>query len=328
MAHSGGGGSAGGGCHGGGFFGGADSDTGSGPVRGQHRYYQGANRYVYYYHGRSHIYYSDSILREEDYRREGVAYLVLGITYLACWLFFMAMVLSDSITTGKLKLDYNSQIYIDDKANLVEDERSLTEALEEFRDATGGCVAVVTKEYSYEEDLVQEALKEYNRLFNDESHWLVYYVGKDKARKDEWAWELICGDDCIKVLDYNRENRFTKRFHKNLLNADYNFDEALMDGLKYIEPKTGKHIYGIKTSEVILLLIVTLLGVWLLILGIMKTWGPISPRHAAKMKAKATAKPQGKLEYVSCPSCGGLKVRGTASKCPYCGSSYRKITSE
>ena len=323
MAHSGGGGSSSGGSHGGGFSGGSGGDIG--PVRGQSTYYKGANRYVYYYHGRSHIYYSDSPLREEDYRQNGVVYFVLGLIGAIFMLALNIGMIWGSSTSGKLSLDYNSQIYIDDRAYLIEDRDKLIEDLEGFRDKTGVSVAVVTDTYYHGDDLMQVALDEYYRLFEDESHWLIYYVGSDKARGDEWAWELICGDDCIKVLDYDQEDRFTEKFHTNLKYTDDSFDEALINSIEYLEPKTGWHLYGGDEEAYIAMAIMVLLGVWLAIGGARRAWGSIPPKHEAKMKAKATAKPQGELEYVKCPNCGGAKVKGTASKCPYCGSSYRKV---
>ena len=114
--------------------------------------------------------------------------------------------------SGKLEQNYNAEICIEDDARLLEDKQKLIEELEEFREETGISVAVETRRYCYYMPMREYALDEYYRHFEDESHWLIYYVGTEADRTDEWAWELVCGDDCSMVLDNDQENRFTQEF--------------------------------------------------------------------------------------------------------------------
>ena len=181
-------------------------------ARGQSTYRPGANRYVYYYRKKSHIYYSDSPLTEEDYRRDGVVFLVISFIFTAIWLWIAVGVTTEMSHSGKLEQNYNAEICIDDDARLIEDKQKLIEELEEFWEETGISVAVKTRRYCYYMPMREYALDEYYRHFEDESHWLIYYVGTEANRTDEWAWELVCGDDCIMVLDNDQENRFTQEF--------------------------------------------------------------------------------------------------------------------
>ena len=224
--------------------------------------------------------------------------------------------------SGKLEQNYNAQTCIADDARLLEDKQKLKEELEEFQKETGISVAVETRRYCHATSMREYAMDEYYRHFTDESHWLICYVGTEKDRTDEWAWELVCGDDCIQVLDYDQEDQFTQAFQNGLYNTKDSLDEVLMNSLHSLEPRLEWHIYGDGKSSVIFWLCMMIPSVYGMIYGALKLWGPIPPRHVAKMKAKATASPQGELEYKQCPNCGGYKVKGTTSKCPYCGSGY------
>lgn len=223
MARSSGGGSSGGGCHSGG---GGSSHHGS--YHGgshhhhhhfSHRRFTGANRYSYIdrYGNKQYVY-----CNHDPSIREPVPWL----TFFVC-LFFAANIFRSVHTRFFIpeKLpNSSSQIVIDDRQDLIQNEDSLRKTLTAFYEKTGVTPAVQTvsrNQWNKEHySLMDYAMDEYYTLFNDEKHWLIVYSMETdpsgKLRPNEWQFEGIIGDDTdISINDWMCE-KFTHQTHYNL----------------------------------------------------------------------------------------------------------------
>ena len=328
MPHSGGGGS-----HGGGSHGGSHSGGGSSRPRISNTYFNGSNRYVYYLNNRPHYYYAMRPYKA----KEGAAFLLaFGII----WLLFSVLIIAAMVTYdggGKLQLPYDSEIVIDDEAHMIDDDDRLVYYLKEFQEKSGVTVGVVTRKSAdaYIGDTCEvQSYNCYVKMWADERHWLIYYVGDRKDRSDDWEWNLMCGDECVRVLSYNEEDKFTKNFHRYLVDSNrYTFDNAVIKALSALEVDTGKQfIYregvtvngedagGARVSVFPAFLMFVLPGVIMIICGIVKLVRKPSQEQIAKENAYKTATATGGVQEDTCEYCGGVYVVGTVISCPHCGA--------
>lgn len=329
MPHSGGGGSHGGGHHSGSSHGG-----GSGGRRVSSSYFNGANRYVYYHRGRPYIYYSTS--PEANPRTNALGLLFFGVIWTAFTVLILAVMVKFS-GGGPLPLDYDTQIVIRDEIGVITDEAALRRKMEDFQDKTGITLAVMalTPETAERgEDCEIQSYNAYVKNWDDESHWLIYYVGSKKNRTDNWQWNLMCGDDCTRILDSRQEAVFTAEFHKNLL-RDMTFEEAVTGAVDKLEPSlTWKFVYrdnvsvngepsgGQKVDAFMLVFLGVFLVVGLAVLaGGIKTLVCPSEESIAKSKAVKTISATSQLQEAKCAYCDGLYYIGTVTSCPHCGAS-------
>ena len=195
MPHSSGGGSHGGGSHHSSSSHSSSHRSSSGGsssrIRTSRTYFPGARRFVYYRNGVPNYVYSDTDLSKGPSK---LRFLML-IFYVP---FVLAAFLLISTSFGipeKLKVDYNSQIVIQDDANVLGDTTKLGDALEDFFNTTGISPAVMTVYNSDWEDnyadLEKYAYELYVNRFYDEKHWLIVY-SQPKDPDDEfnnWYWE-------------------------------------------------------------------------------------------------------------------------------------------
>lgn len=169
MPHSGGGGRHSGGSHGGG---------GSSRPAMSHRPYRGCRSYVYYYRNRPYVYYADKLYNPKS---EAILNIIKCTVFMIA---FMTMIAGQlSICKGKLPLTYIHSIYIKDDVGLIEDKHALIQYLEEFKEKSGVTVSVVTEKPQLA--TIGESLNKYMELWDDESHWLIYYLGEEKDRSDD-----------------------------------------------------------------------------------------------------------------------------------------------
>lgn len=330
MPHSGGGGSCSGGSYSGGSSGGSSGPSYS---RGQSTPYPGSRRYVYYHNNEPHFYYSDRPLMPKDFKSQYWGLIIFGVAWFLIWTILCIGLFERS--SGPLDLsDIDKTIYIRDESDIIDDtdEDWLKEYLEEFRDETGVIVSVVTYPYhNIGQSMEVEAYNEYCRMFYDESHWLIYYVGYDYDRTDDWEWHLMCGDDCVTVLSSSQEDKFTREFHKNLL-RNMSFASAVVSAINELEPNTGtgfvyskgayvndEYVGGnpVSTLAVLGFYSIALIGLIGAVLGIHELRKPIKDVNVAKMRATVL---NGDVSYIKCDYCGGSIVVGTVTKCPYCGA--------
>lgn len=179
MPHSSGGGSHGGGSH---HSSSSHSSShrsssggGSSRIRTSRTYFPGARRFVYYRNGVPNYVYSDTDLSKGPSK---LRFLML-IFYVPFVLAAFLMIFTSFGVPEKLKVDYNSQIVIQDDANVLGDTTKLSDALEDFFNTTGISPAVMTVYNSDWEDnytnLEKYAYELYVNRFYDEKHWLIVY---------------------------------------------------------------------------------------------------------------------------------------------------------
>lgn len=336
MPHSGGGGSHGGGSsHSSHSSSGGSHSSGPSYTRGQSTPYPGARRYVYYHNHTPCYYYSDRPLTTLDFRSGYMGLIFIGavwfilVTFI-CFMFFDRTE-GGPIDTGGI----DKTIYINDYADVIndEDEDRLKSRLEDFRSETGVIFAVVTSPvHNIGYDMETEAYNEYVSMFYDEQHWLIYYVGSDYDRTDDWSWNLMCGDDCSSVLDYRQEDNFVDEFHANLI-RDMSFADAVIRAVDSLNPRlkpgykysegvyvNGEYAGGQHVSSLIVYgaYAFALIGLVMVISGIKGLCKPISDENKSKMKA--TVVKDDEPVYIECSYCGGKVVKGTLTQCPYCSA--------
>lgn len=332
MPHSGGGGS-----HSGGHRGGHHSSGRSSKPRISNSYYRGSNRYIYYRNRRPHYYYSTKPYnpKEESY----ITLLISAIWMLISLIVVFAMIkISDS---EPLPLNYDSEIIICDTIGIVEDENKLIDSFKDFQDKTGITLALLTlrpeeTDYKNAKSVENLALDTYLSLWNDESHWLIYYLGEERDRSDDWCWNLMCGDDCVKIVSRDEEDKFTRTMQSYLESTTkYSFDDSIIMSLDNIEISSGTHIVyrdGVSSGDrdvsgeivsggsLIFLMLFPAIGVFLLILGIKMLIKKPSEEDIAKKNAIKSIDPLSQMVECTCEKCGGVYIVGTVNQCPYCSS--------
>lgn len=194
MPHSSGGGSHGGGSHHSSSSHSSSHRSSSGGsssrIRTSRTYFPGARRFVYYRNGVPNYVYSDTDLSKGPSK---LRFLML-IFYVPFVLAAFLMIFTSFGVPEKLKVDYNSQIVIQDDANVLGDTTKLGDALEDFFNTTGISPAVMTVYNSDWEDnytdLEKYAYELYVNRFYDEKHWLIVY-SQPKDPDDgfnNWYW--------------------------------------------------------------------------------------------------------------------------------------------
>lgn len=333
MPHSGGGGSHSGGSHSGG---GSPGSSGPSHYRGQSTYYPGSHRYRYQHNGRYHYYYSDRPLRKGDLTMGAIVPMIFGASVLMFSLFFNMAI--ERTKGGPLEVEDDAYVVIFDESNLMsdEDEAVLLRELIDFRDETGVTVNVKTVPHdrSYG-DVEYESYHEYVDMFRDEKHWLIYFVGEDPDLNDEWEWNLMCGDECVRVLNTKQEEKFTRVF-QDKLELKTPLQYTIIEALNGLEPDLrGGHVWGnmtvngesVRGQHVSLFALIALRGALLVgfLLILCGIWMKVKPLTGEK-KSKTEAVLDDIDMTVSCGRCG-FKVQPGTAICPQCGAvlSVRKM---
>lgn len=347
MPHSGGGGSHGGGSHHSSSH--HHSSHSSHSSGGSSNYYRksntpfvGCKTFIYYADNKPHYYYATARTTVTDYKTVGGVILGIAFVTLVAWL--LCCISKITVSDGPLPLDYDSAIYIEDNVGLIENEASLVSYLEDFRDETGISVAIVTEtteDSTFGYSITNQAYNAYVQRWDDESHWLIYYVGDSYDRSDDWNWELMCGDNCVSILSESQEDRFTLEFHRRLVASERkSFDEAVTETLSLLTPDTssklvfkpdtefdGEYVSGqaLTADNYALLTIWLLLAVTGFIIGIIVFNTKPSERNVLESKAIQFDGANNPKED-ACEYCGGTYVIGTVGTCPFCGAPLKVHT--
>ena len=218
MAHSSGGGSHGGGCH-------SSSHSGSrghsGSHTRSHSRFPGSRRYRYYdRHGNEKYVYSNYDITQKQRIHWGL--ILFYIPFFA--VFFLA--LKDSYFKPEKIFNLTSQIMIEDNLHVIHNENQLRRDLERFYEETGVTPAVKTicDNERHGQSLMDYALDEYYRYFDDEMHWLIVYSapkeyegnrGED-IQYSNWSFEGIIGDDAGPSISDDLCDQFTEQVYDNL----------------------------------------------------------------------------------------------------------------
>lgn len=330
MAHSGGGGSSSGGSYGG--NGGSRSTHTI--MYGSSHYYRGAHKYTYWYNGKQNFYYADNVLTKKDVRFNFITLMSIGFPIVIILVLILILDMKFSMGGPLDTVGLDKSIIINDSSGLIsnEEEFDLYKRLSDFRDETGVMVSVVTSThrttlYSIE----REAYDLYYDMFNDESHWLIYYVGSSHDRSDDWEWHLMCGDDCLKVLNTLQENAFMYKFQHNL-ESDISFADSVISAINEVRPYTkpglmetdkfptiGNHKYDETIGNMTVPFIgFIIIGFVLIAIGIVGYNTPFTEHELARMNATYVP---GKIIRMKCEYCfGEFELPRDTKKCPGCGS--------
>lgn len=331
MAHS------GGGSHSGGSHSSHSSrsshSSGKTCTRGSRVRYKGSKRYRYKYGGRTDYYYSDRVLKRFDFRRYSLITTCFGLVWSIIAVIACAFMVEYD-DNGGLDLSYvDTSIIIEDNADVITDEGELLlrNYLSEFLSETTITVSVVT-DYPWDvnDSAEWESYHRYVQMFNDEKHWLIYYIGNDIDRTDDWEWNLMCGDDCVRVLNASQEDKFTKEFHKGLL-RDVTFEQAVINALNCLSPdlkpgliyRSDTYVDGVncKGQRVnwfyyVFSIWYTGLGLMFLILGLRSLLKPLTDEQISMLSA-VEDEPAPVKKY--CMYCGSevtvIEGNGRCSKC-------------
>ncbi|MGN0678026.1 MAG: hypothetical protein ACI4JS_00010 [Oscillospiraceae bacterium] len=317
MPHSGGGGS-----HSGGHHGGSHSSGGSGSSnRVSSTYFSGAHRYMYYYNGRPNFYYANHKVIPGT-KSAGITLIVFSVIWLLFTLPALIASLPQAFVSKPLSLNYDTAIVIDDDIGIVDNKTELTNAFLNFQKRTGVTLSVVTRrpenEYmgaTYE----NQAYNCYVSRWDDERHWLIYYVGSTTDRTDDWHWELMCGDDCTRILSTSIENSFSKELHRYFVaNERYSFSEAVITALNSIDVKPGS-INPDGFPLLIFMIIFPGCGILFLVAGIKMAAKPLTDEEKAK-KGAVEINLNAICQEVVCDYCNGVYIKHTCLECPHCGA--------
>lgn len=313
MPHSSGGGSHGGGSHGGSH---SSSHGGSGGSsrRVKNTYFPGASRYVYYKNSKPMYVYANYDITE---KRSKLRYLML-IFYIPFIAIIVSMIASSFHHPQKMRMDYDTDIVIEDRIGVIDDEDGLNDSLRAFQDATGITPAVITVYnedwYSNYSSLENYAFDLYVNAFTDEKHWLIVYSQPKEIDGDfvNWYWEGMQGDDTDPIITEEAAAKFNDMLQRKLLtvgksNVGDAIGECFVSASRSImEP------YMVWSS------LFMGLGVGAFIVFHMFFMVFYTPNNKKEYR-EATKCP----EYVqeeTCEYCDGVYVVGTCLSCPHCGA--------
>lgn len=305
--------------------------------RGQESYYPGSHKYHYRYNGEDKYYYSDTQLTKKDIKYNDKGLVFLGIMLTVMWLIVLlsqcGFYKGGPINTG----NYNA-VVIKDNVGLMDREEyaDLSKTLLEFYDRTGVAVSVLTrtKRVNSSGSITDEAYDMYCDMFKDECHWLIYYIAGDNDTASR-QWQLICGDNCSKVLSATQEKRFMYKFRINL-SEGMPLGDAITGAINSLRPdllpgfcyKLDTPIYGGLGDRAYLfssiLLFLIFLSVRCSFRSIMRLSMPLSELEKAKMNAvrvKCDTLP------MTCSNCGNTSdIPLDEDTCPCCGNKICKQT--
>ena len=286
MPHSSGGGHSHSGSH-------RSSRSSKSEMRYGNRYYRGANRFVYYLNGAPRYYFS-----EEPYTlaaaKKGKIRTIISNIFMIFWSVLFTVFGFNSLPQ-KVKLDYNTEIIINDSARLLSDteEADMEKAFRSFQEKTGVTPAFYTiniKELNTTGvTLHKYAYDLYVRTFADEKHWLV-----------------------------DLENEFTKQMQSNLQNDSKSLSASVIDTFDQIGNKAGK----ISGKKIPTLLLAFGGGGLFLVTAATKIISTVRQKPEDDPKINSMQCPTAEDEPVTakCQYCGGKFVAGVHTTCPHCGA--------
>ena len=280
--------------------------------------FEGARKYVYYKDNQPQYYYSDYETDTLKRRKR-----------LKVWIPVLVLVLLMIIVALKpraLSTDYDSDILINDRLGVIDDEGSLLSALEAFRDETGitPCIITTTNDRweKHYDDLASFAFDVYVNTFEDERHWLLMYSQPEDPDPefDDWYWEGVQGDDTVYILTEDSADEFGMTLQKYLTRQKYTVGEAFTKAFDETTPDIMSHA-AVDSSAVLGGIILMVILIWIAIrrTGIFKK----AMARPASIPAQAVPVKPRSIE-VTCEYCGGVYLTDKLN-CPHCGAGRAAI---
>ena len=331
MPHSSGGGSHGGGSHHSSSSHSSSHHSSSGGsssrIRTSRTYFPGARRFVYYTNGVPNYVYSDTDLSKGPSK---LRFLLL-IVYIPFVLSALLLIVSSFDMPKKLRVDYNSQIIIEDRANVLGDTAKLNDSLEDFYNTTGITPAVITVYNSDWQDnytnLEKYAYELYVNKFYDEKHWLIVYSQPEDPDDEfnNWYWDGMQGDDTDGIITSSVAYDFTEDLHRRLLVSGTSVNSAITDSFNALTPtvmdfKFQGDTFGMGLFIMIFICIHAFFMVFFRP-GAKKYKGAVEVAIGADDVPTAQAPAQSvTMKQASCEYCGGVYTVGSCNACPHCGA--------
>lgn len=329
MPHSSGGGSHGGGSHHSSSHSSSHRSSGGGSsrIRTSRTYFPGARKFVYYTDGVPNYVYSDTDLSKGPSK---LRFLLL-IFYIPFVLSAVMMIVSSFGIPSKLKVDYNSQIVIEDNAHVLGDTTKMTEALDDFFNTTGIAPAVMTVYNSDWQDnytnLEKYAYELYVNKFYDEKHWLIVYSQPEDPDDEfnNWYWEGMQGDDTDSIITSSVAYDFTDDLHKRLLIKGTSVNDAITDSFNALTPTVMKFRFEGETFGIglFMLLFVCIHAFFMVFFrpNANKYKGAVEVSMGANdIPFAQTPAHSVTMKQASCEYCGGVYTVGSCNVCPHCGA--------
>ena len=328
MPHSSGGGSHGGGGHSGGSHSSSSSWGGSSRGGAPNRrisktYFPHARTFVCYNHGRTNYIYSNFDAPEKPKETKKTikqisVCLAAGLVLILIWMIVCA------VPAAKITAKYNTNIVIEDTANVLDDDGSLYDTLSAFYEETGITPAVITVHNEdwnqYYMNLESYAYNLYVNHFPDEYHWLIVYSEPTTpdSKFNDWYWEGMQGDNTDRILTEDVVNNFNRKLQKYLTaDSQYNVSNAIKQAFNDTTPTIRQFkIISAKNSTPILLVIMSLIGLAMLWIQ----YAVITFQEKDKKYIEITKVPKEEIQEENCEYCGGLYIKGQHLTCPHCGA--------
>jgi len=214
---------------------------------------------------------------------------------------------------------YPNDVLIIDNADILDNEISLKNSLETFKDKTGIIPVILTinnedwiENYT---DLETYAYEAYVTRFDDEIHWLIVYSEPENPDPffNDWYWEGMQGDDTDNILTVSVTNKFNTALHKNFLReAKVSKSDAFINAFDTITP----HIMRISFNALpaVISFVIAFIFLFLIFMGL-----DINPKRD-KYFSQAVKCPNNFVDQEACEYCKGIYVIGIHTKCPHCGA--------
>lgn len=326
MPHSSGGGSHGGGSHhssGGSHHSSSGGSSGT-KIRTSRTYFPGARRFVYYKNGQANYVYSDTDLSKPPSKLR----YVLLIFYIP-FVFAAIMMISQSFhVPGKLSVDYDPTIVIEDNIGAVSDESGLREAMKDFYNETGIAPALITDSNSAWKgkysSLENYAYDLYVNRFYDEKHWLIVFTTAEGADGfDDWYWEGMQGDDTDNIITSSIANDFTDDVQTRLLRNEGDPGKAITEAFEALTPT----VMNARFDGEILVMALFILAFVCVHAFFMVFFRPGANKYKGAREvpldfapAQQPANNTVTYKQASCSYCGGTYTVGSCNACPHCGA--------
>lgn len=308
MPHSSGGGSHGGGSHGGSFRG------SSGGARISNTYFSGARRfYTYSDKIPKYIYSKFDVTKKPSKLRLLLLFFYLPFIAAILWL------CTEIYHVPKpVEVDYaDTEIFISDELNIIQDTTPLLNTLHEFYEKTGITACVITTanenwKIQYR-TLSDYAYDLYVNRFKDEKHWLIVYTQPEIIKEGEfidWYWEAMQGDDTDDVITEKMAGLFTDLVQQNLsAGGRYFVDEAIKDAFDNLNAVIMEPRFSAETL-LACLFVALFIGIHMFLLVF---FDPYKKYRNYKECAEDAAE-------IKCSYCDGIYLSGTSTNCPHCGA--------
>ena len=299
-------------------------------------YFEGSKKYVYYVNKQPEYVYANYDIKPNNGCEKRLAIGCLS----TIWAWFVLITVLLVTLTGrhapkKLLTTYNTEIVIQDDANVIPDRLAVEDAFKRFFDETGITPAVKTlTQEEWEETCTKyENLGTYNLLekyafdwyvdhFEDEKHWLIVYRPDNDLSDgfDDWRWEGMQGDDTDPILSSRETDLFNKTFQKCLLQRNqYSVGEALITAFDTLTPVAMKrYIPGFS------IVIAIIAGGFFSLMFLPPIFLLLADSKRNKKYKTAVECPEGFTDQETCPFCQGVYVKGLHTTCPHCGAEVQK----